>query len=86
MQQHHEEQQEKKDKKKKYEELRKLVWAASFFCGLGIYLAVTVGVCIWLGDHFDQWFQTEPVGRMAGIILGFPIAIYSIYKKIRQEW
>ena len=76
----------KSNEKKKHEELRKLFWAASFFCGLGIYLAITVGVCIWLGDFFDRWAGTAPAGRMTGIVLGFPIAIYSIYKKIRQEW
>ena len=60
------------------------VWAASYFTGIGIYLATTVVVCIWLGMKFDDFFGTEPNGRLAGIFLAFPAAIYSIYHKVRE--
>ena len=68
-----------------YEELRRVVWAASIFFGLGIYLATTVGVCIWLGMKFDEFFGTEPNGLLTGIVMGFPVAIYSVYKKMRRK-
>ena len=68
-----------------YEELRRVVYAASLFFGLGIYLATTVGVCIWLGMKFDAFFGTEPKGLLTGIFLGFPVAIFSLYKKMMEK-
>ena len=60
------------------------IWAASYFTGIGIYLATTVVVCIWLGMKFDDFFDTAPKGRLAGIVIAFPAAIYSIYHKVRM--
>ena len=70
---------------KNYEELRRFVWAASLFFGIGCYLASTVGVCIWLGMKFDEIFDTGKAGLLTGIFLGFPVAIFSVYKKIREK-
>jgi F0F1-type ATP synthase assembly protein I len=68
-----------------YEELRRVVHAASLFFGLGIYLATTVGVCIWLGMKFDAFFGTGQKGLLTGIFLGFPVAIFSLYKKMIEK-
>lgn len=76
----------KETPKKSYAELRKLIWAASFFSGIGIYLAVVVGMFLWLGDWADGVFDSSPKGRLAGILIAFPVAVYSIYKKIRFFW
>ena len=51
--------------------------------GIGIYVAATVAVCIWLGMKADEMFGTDPKGKIAGIFLGFPVAIYSIYHQVR---
>ncbi len=61
----------------------RFIWAASYFMGIGIYLATTVVVCLWLGMEFDDRFGTAPRGRLAGIFLAFPAAIYSIYHKVK---
>ena len=68
--------------KARYGELRQMVKAASLFFGLGFFLAANVGICIWLGWKFDQYFQTAPKGILTGIFLGFPVAILSLWKKM----
>ncbi len=62
------------------------VWAASYFVGIGISVAVTVLVCIWLGQQADEFFGIAPKGTIAGIFLGFPVAIYSIYHQVRLHF
>lgn len=66
----------------RYGGLRQMVKAASLFFGLGFFLAANVGVCIWLGWKFDGYFGTAPKGILAGIFLGFPVAILSLWKKM----
>ena len=44
--------------------------------GMGIYLAAVILICIYLG--------AGGAGKMAGILLGFPIAVYSIYRQIKD--
>jgi F0F1-type ATP synthase assembly protein I len=56
---------------------------AAFVSGLGIYFAVVIGICIFIGRKIDESFGTGPYGTLAGIVLGFPVAIYSTYRKIR---
>ena len=68
--------------KARYGELRQMVKAASLFFGLGFFLAANVGICIWLGWKFDQYFQTAPKGIVTGIFVGFPVAILSLWKKM----
>lgn len=63
--------------------LFRYIWAASYFVGIGISVAVTVLVCIWLGQKADETFGIAPKGTIAGIFLGFPVAIYSIYYQVR---
>jgi len=58
--------------------------AFSVLSGLGVYLTVVVGCSIYLGHLFDENFNTHPYGIFAGILLGFPIAIYSLYKRIKK--
>ncbi len=62
------------------------LWAASYFMGIGFYLAITVGVCVWLGIKADEAFGTAPKGTVAGIAMGFPVAIYSIYYQVRSHF
>ena len=61
-------------------------WAATYFTGIGISVAVTVLVCIWLGQKADETFGIAPKGTIAGIFLGFPVAIYSIYHQVRVHF
>ena len=63
--------------------LFRYIWAASYFAGIGVSVALTVLACIWLGKKADAIFGIEPAGTVAGIFLGFPVAIYSIYSQVK---
>ena len=63
--------------------LFRYVWAASYFAGIGASVAMTVLACIWMGQKADEYFGIGPKGTLAGIFLGFPVAIYSIYYQVR---
>ena len=62
------------------------VWAASYFMGIGISIAMTVLACIWIGMRADERFGLGTKGTLAGIFLGFPVAIYSIYYQVRVHF
>ena len=66
--------------------LFRYVWAATYFTGIGVSVALTVLACIWLGMKADEMFGTDPKGKIAGIFLGFPVAIYSIYHQVRMHF
>ena len=65
--------------KKKLAAAKRLVWAMGFFMGLGIYLSMVAAFFVYVGMKFDEHFGTHPYGVVAGIFLGFPIAVYGIY-------
>ena len=61
------------------------MWKAfSLLSGIGIYLAVVVLICLYLGGLVDEYFCLGGKGRLLGIILGFPIAFYSIYRQLKN--
>lgn len=74
---------EKEDRRK---QLLRRLWMASYFTGIGTSVAVTVLACIWLGRKADEAFGIAPAGTLAGIALGFPVAIYSIYYQVRVHF
>ena len=60
------------------------MWRAfSLLSGIGIYLAVVVLICLYLGGIVDDYLELEGKGKLIGIILGFPIAFYSIYRQLK---
>ena len=60
-------------------------WRAfSLLSGVGIYLAVVVLVCLYLGSLADEHFGLEGKGRLLGIVVGFPVAFYSIYRQLKH--
>ena len=71
------------EKESRRAQLLRRLWVASYFTGIGTSVAVTVLACIWLGRKADETFGIAPAGTLAGIALGFPIAIYSIYYQVR---
>ena len=72
--------------KKRYKLLFRYIWAATYFTGIGISVAITVLACIWLGQKADEVFGIAPNGTIAGIFLGFPVAIYSIYYQVKLHF
>ena len=69
---------------KKNEGLTQALKAFSFLSGIGIYLVVVVGCAMYLGKLVDDYFEISPYGMFGGILLGFPIAILGIYKRIKS--
>ena len=60
-------------------------WKAfSLLTGIGIYLAVVVLICLYIGSLIDDKFNLEGKGRLIGIIVGFPVAFYSIYRQLKR--
>ncbi len=72
--------------KNRYEQILRYAWAASYFAGIGISVAMTVALCVWLGQKADEAFGIAPKGTITGIFLGFPVAIYSIYCQVRLHF
>lgn len=58
--------------------------AAAILSGVGIYIAVVILICLYLGGLVDDYFSLGGKGRIGGIILGFPIAIYSVYRQLKH--
>ncbi len=63
----------------------KNLWQAfSLLSGVGIYIAVIILICLYIGGLADDYFQFNGKGKLGGIILGFPIAFYSIYRQLKK--
>ena len=69
----------------KQEGLWQAVRAFSILSGVGIYLAVVVGLCVYAGMAADEYLEISPCGKLTGILLGFPLAIYSLYRQLRKQ-
>ena len=57
--------------------------AFGLLSGVGIYFLVFLGICIYCGKCADDFFGTGRVCTIIGIILGFPAAIYSLYRQLK---
>jgi hypothetical protein len=51
--------------------------------GVGIFFAVVIGICIFIGAMADDFLGLEYGGKLTGIVLGFPIAFYLTYKQLK---
>ena len=56
--------------------MNKLWKAAAILSGVGIYIAAVIFICLYIGGL---------VGRLCGILLGFPIAGYSVYRQLKHN-
>ncbi len=56
----------------------------AFISGIGFHFVITIGLCIFLGQKADDYFNSAPIGTLLGIILGVITAIYTAYKKIKD--
>lgn len=64
--------------------LRQALDAYLFLSGIGIFFCVVLGIFIYLGMLADGYFDSGHKGTFVGILLGFPAAIFSIYRQIRR--
>lgn len=62
------------------------MWKAfAIFSGVGFYLAAFMLICLYLGGLADDFFELGGKGRLIGIILGLPMAFYSIYRQLKHN-
>ena len=71
-------------KPQKYEGLRQALQAFSFLGSIGIYFCIVVGICVFFGHLADEYFGLGHYGKLIGILTGFPVAIYSVYRRMRE--
>lgn len=45
---------------------------------------LVVALFAGLGYMIDTWFDTKPLGMIAGLLIGFPTTQFIIYKKFRN--
>ena len=65
--------------------LKQAIKAFSFLGGIGIYLVVFVGICGFIGNIADEKLGLGSKGKLIGIIVGFPVAIYTLYRQLKQN-
>ncbi|WP_371372254.1 AtpZ/AtpI family protein [Sporomusa aerivorans] len=64
-------------------EKRNGVWSALSLAGtIGLNMAATVAVGLFLGRWTDNYFATSPWFTVSGIIAGMIAGLWSTYKKI----
>ena len=56
--------------------------AAAKFAGIGLQFAITILLCLWLGNWLDRKFGTAPVFLYGGVFLGAGGAFYSMYRQL----
>ena len=64
--------------------LRQALKAYSMLGGVGIYFVVFVGICVFLGYEADTAFGLGHAGRLTGILVGFPGAMYTLYRQLKR--
>jgi F0F1-type ATP synthase assembly protein I len=72
-------------KERRHEGIRQAMQAFSFLGGIGIYFVVVVGICIYLGSLADEYIGRGSYGKLAGILSGFPIGLYCVYKEMKRK-
>lgn len=75
---------EKKSGEERHEGLRQAVKAFSVLGGIGIYLVFFVGICVFLGNLADENLGLGYMGKLVGILIGFPGALYTLYRQLKQ--
>src|SRR4029453_758998 len=56
--------------------------AAAKFAGIGLQFAITILLCLWLGNWLDRKFGTAPVFLYGGVFLGAAAAFYNMYRQL----
>jgi len=54
------------------------------FAGMGVSVAVTVGIGVWLGILADQHFHTAPLFLLVGLGLGVTAAVVSVVSLVKR--
>ena len=73
-----------REEKNRHKGLFQALKAFSVLGGVGIYLVVFVGICVYLGDLADEAFALGAKGKFAGILVGVPSAIYTLFRQLKR--
>ena len=66
--------------------LRQAIKAFAVLSGVGIYLVVFVGICLFLGDLADRFLLGDGYGgKLTGILIGFPGAFYTLFRQLKRN-
>lgn len=57
--------------------------AVGLLSGVGVYFVVFLGIFIYLGQWADDFFGSGHACTITGAVLGFPAAIYSLYRQLK---
>ena len=71
------------DKQGKAGGLAQALKAFGVLGGIGIFFAVVIGICIFIGSLVDDLLGLTYGGKLVGIILGFPVAFYLTYRQLK---
>lgn len=56
--------------------------AAGSYAGLGLQLAASIGLFLWLGWKADHWIGTTPLLTILGAFVGAAAGFYSLYRHL----
>ncbi len=59
--------------------------SAAIASGAGLTLLVTIGLCVFLGLQFDDYFGTNPYGLIGFSLLGGVTGIWSVIKQLLRK-
>ena len=64
--------------------LRQALDAYIFLSGIGIFFCVVLGISMYAGSLSDEAFALGHKGIFAGILVGFPLALFFVYRRVRR--
>ena len=59
--------------------------AAAILSGVWIYIAAVIFICLYAGGLVDEYFSLGGKGRLVGILVGFPLACWSVYRQLKHH-
>jgi len=52
------------------------------YSGVGIQMAATVIICLFLGEWIGKYFNQSEIGMLIGVFFGLFASIYNLFKQI----
>lgn len=59
--------------------------SAAIASGAGMMILVTIGLCVFLGLRFDEYFGTAPYGLLVFSVMGGITGIWSVIKQMLRK-